>query len=312
VKVDDKEVEVAALPPPPPPAPRPDPRIEAAKREEAARAEKAAAEALAKEKAAEAKAQAEREERAKAEAEAIEQAKAEAEAKARAETRRAAEAKAKADAEAKAAAEAKAKAEAEAKAVAEAKAKAEADAKAKAVAEAKAKAEAEAKRVAEAKAEAEAKAKKQAELADKFNPGDIRQLLQTKERSQSTGATGAEVNRTASLGTATGLSQKLAPSMRDSLGGIIKEQMERCYVVPVAAASAKVTLPRIDVRFNPDGSLASEPKIVQVGPTDLDRVVAETALRAVRRCAPYRIPAQFAPYYEDWKYWRVEFEAGVT
>ncbi len=302
MKVDDKEVKAAALPPPPPPAPRPDPRIEAAKREEAARAEKAAAEALAKEKAAEAKAQADREERAKAEAEAIEQAKAEAEAKARTEARRAAEARAKAEAEAKAAAEAKAKAEAEAKAVAEAKAKAEADAKAKAVAEAKAKADSEAKRVAEAKAEAEAKAKRQAELADKFNPGDIRQLLQTKERSQSTGATGAEVNRTASLGTATGTSQRLNPSQRDALIGLLTEQLHRCWVVPVALQSAaNPPVPSLRVKLNEDGSLAAEPVVMNRSSDSLFGVAAESATRAARRCAPLRIPAQFVPYYQDWK-----------
>ena len=272
MKVDDKEVEAAALPPPPPPAPRPDPRIEAAKREEAARAEKAAAEALAKEKAAEAKAQAEREERAKAEA------------------------------EAKAAAEAKAKAEAEAKAVAEAKAKAEADAKAKAVAEAKAKADSEAKRVAEAKAEAEAKAKRQAELADKFNPGDIRQLLQTKERSQSTGATGAEVNRTASLGTATGTSQRLNPSQRDALIGLLTEQLHRCWVVPVALQSAaNPPVPSLRVKLNEDGSLAAEPVVMNRSSDSLFGVAAESATRATRRCAPLKIPAQFVPYYNDWK-----------
>jgi hypothetical protein len=77
--------------------------------------------------------------------------------------------------------------------------------------------------------------------------------------------------------------------MRDSLGGIIKDADGALLRGPGRSRVAKVTLPRIDVRFNPDGSLASEPKIVQVGPTDLDRVVAETALRAVRRCAPYRI-----------------------
>ena len=35
---------------------------------------------------------------------------------------------------------------------------------------------------------------------------------------------------------------------------------------------------------------------------------AETALRAVRRCAPYNIPPKFAPFYADWKRWYVEFD----
>jgi colicin import membrane protein len=275
MKVADQEAEAAAAPPPPPPPARPDPAE--AKRQEIARAELAKA--------------AEREEAellVKQEA----QAKAEAEAKAKAE----------ADAKAKALAEAKAKAEADAKAkaLAEAKAKAEADAKAKAEAEAKAKAVAEAK--AKAKAEAEAKARRQAELADKFNPGKINELLQTKERAQSSGATGSEINRTASLGTATGTAQRLNPSMRDALIGILQEQLHRCWVVPVALQSApKPPVPSVRIKLNQDGSLAGEPAVINRSPDPLFGVAADSATRAARRCSPLRIPAQFAPYYQDWK-----------
>jgi colicin import membrane protein len=269
MKVADKEEPVAAQPPPPAPPTRSQ-----------------------EDKAAEAKALEEKKLIEKAEAEAIEKAKA------------AEQAKIEAEAQAKAEAEAKAKAEAEARKVAEAKAKAKAEA------DAKAKAEAEAKKIAEAKAkeEAEAKARKEAQVAKKLDMGDIRQFLDNKERNQSTGATGAEVQKTASLGTATGTAAKLNPSMRDALGGLLKEQMERCYQPPIGATGGSVALPMLDVRFNPDGTLATEPRIIRSGPNQIDRTVAEAALRAVRRCAPYNIPAKFAPYYADWKVWNIEFE----
>jgi colicin import membrane protein len=299
---DQEEVAVAApLPPRPDEAQREIEKAQAeAKAEADARAAEAKARAEAAAKAAELKAVQEREE-----AEAIAQAKAEAEAKARA------EAKAKAEAEVKRVAEAKEKDEAEAKRLAEAKEreakeKAEAEAEAKRIAEAKAKAEA--KRVAEAKAAAEAKAKRQAELADKFDPGDIRQLLRSKEKTASSGATGAEVNRTAALGTAVGSAQKLNPSMRDALAGIFREQIERCYMPPPGSATTPAEMPVLDVRFNADGTLAAEPKVQRAGSKPIDRAVADAALRAVRRCAPYRIPARFAPFYDDWKYWLIEFD----
>jgi colicin import membrane protein len=202
--------------------------------------------------------------------------------------RQQAEAKAKADADAKAKAEADAKAKAVADA--KAKAKAEADAKAKAVAEAK------------AKADAEAKAKHQAEIAEKFSPGDIRQLLQSKEQAQSSGATGREVNRTASLGTTTGSAQRLNPSQRDQLIGILQEQLHRCWVVPVALQSApKPPVPSVRIKLNQDGSLAADPAVMNRSAEPLFDVAADSATRAARRCAPLRIPAQFVPYYQDWK-----------
>ncbi|MGN7125819.1 cell envelope integrity protein TolA [Methylorubrum thiocyanatum] len=276
-----------------------------AKADAAAKAEAAKAEAAkaAEAKAAAAKAEAEKREelqklieREQADAEAAAKA-AEAKAKARA------EAKAKADAKAKAEAEAHAKAEAEAKAKAEAAAKAEAKAKAEAAAKAKAKAVAEAK----AKADAETKARQQAELANKFSPGDIRQTLASRAASQSTGSTGREVQRTASLGAATGNAQRLSPSLRDALVGMLQQQIERCYSAPPGATQG-VVLPMLDIRLNPDGSLTAEPRVMRAGNNSVDQSIAQAALRAVRRCAPYKIPAQYAPYYNDWKAINAEFE----
>ena len=211
------------------------------------------------------------------------------------------------EAEKKAAAEEAAKlvereqAEALARQQAEAKAKAEADAKAKAVAEAK------------AKAEAEAKAKRQAEVAEKFSPGDIRELLQSKQPAQSAGSTGREVNRTASLGTSTGTAQRLNPSQRDALIGLLQEQLHRCWVVPVALQSVpKPPVPSVRIQLNQDGSLAAEPAVLNRSPEPLFGVAADSATRAARRCAPLRIPAQFAPYYQDWKDLQVNFNLRDT
>jgi len=283
---------------------------------EKAAADKAAAKAKAEAKAraeadAKAKAEAKAEAEAKAQAEAEAKAKAVADAKAKAEAKARAEAKAEAEARARAEAKAEAEAKAQAEAEAKAEAKAEAEAKAHAAAEAKAKAEAAAKAKAvadaRAKAAAEAKAKRQAELAAKFNSGSIRDMLASHGPSQSTGATGREVQRTAALGAATGTSQRLNPSQRDALVGLLQQQIERCYSAPPGAAQG-IVLPQLDIRLNPDGSLTTDPRILRAGGSAVDRSIAEAAVRAVRRCAPFRIPAQFAPFYNDWRVINAEFE----
>ncbi|MCC2651180.1 MAG: protein TolA [Microvirga sp.] len=273
MKVADKEEPVAAQPPPPAPPTRSQ-----------------------EDKAAEAKALEEKKLIEKAEAEAIEKAKA------------AEQAKIEAEAQAKAEAEAKAKADAEAKKVAEAKAKAKAEA------DAKAKAEAEAKKIAEAKAkeEAEAKARKEAQLAKKLDMGDLKQFLDNKDKSQSTGATGAEVQKTASLGTATGSAAKLSPSLRDALIGILVSQIERCYSAPIAASGGQVTAPILDIRLNQDGSLTTEPRVLQAGSSSTDRAVADAAVRAIRKCRQFEIPAKFVPYYADWKILNVQFDPPLS
>ncbi|MCJ2121079.1 cell envelope integrity protein TolA [Methylobacterium sp. J-077] len=287
----------------------------AEKAAEKAAADKAAAAAKAEAKAA-AKAEAEKREQLD---KLIERQEAEAVAAAEKAAAAKAEAKAKADAAkaeaareaARKAAEAKAEAEAERqKEMAEAKAaqeKADAAAKAEAAAKAKAKAMADAK----AKADGEAKARKQAELADKFNAGDIRSMLASKAPSQSTGATGHTVQKVAALGAATGTAQRLSPSLRDALVGLLQQQIERCYSAPPGAAQG-VVLPVLDIRLNPNGSLSTEPRIMRGGSSGVDQSIAQAALRAVRRCAPYNIPATYAPYYNDWKAINAEFEFTAT
>ncbi|MGO4675305.1 cell envelope integrity protein TolA [Bosea sp. 2YAB26] len=220
----------------------------------------------------------------------------------------AAKAKAEAEAQARADAAAKAKAEAQAKAAAAeaAKEKAEAEAKAKAEAEAKAKIAAAAK----AKAEAEAKAKREAEIAKNFNPTDIAKLLQSKEPAQSSGSSAPQVNRTASLGTERGASQKLSPSLRAQLVGIIQDQLLKCWNVPIGLANAKgAVVPSVRMKLNTDGSLAGQPGVINTSSDPLFRVAADSALTATRRCAPLRIPAQFAAYYDDWRDVVVNFDA---
>ena len=267
----------------PPPAPPPPPRREVERKPEA-------------------KAETKREEAAKL----VEREAEEAEAKAVAEREKAAadgKARAEAQARQKAESEARERAKAEAKALAEAKERARIEAEAKAVAEAKLQAEI------KAKAEAEAKAKRQAEVADRFNPGDIRQLLGLKEPAQSSGATGREVQRTAALGMATGNAQRLNPSQLGALKALLQDQIRNNYLEVPGSKNDAVTIPVLQIRLNRDGSLAAEPRLLRVGPKPIDRAVAEAALRAVRRSAPFRIPAQYAAFYEDWKELNPEFTA---
>jgi colicin import membrane protein len=193
---------------------------------------------------------------------------------------------------------------------AELRAKAEAEAKAKADAAAKAKAE-QRKKLAEAKAkaEAEAKAKREAELAARFDPNGIARLLASKEPAQAFGSTGREVQRTAALGTATGNSPRLSPSLRDALMGLLRDQLHRCWQPPIGAQGTdKPPVPSVRVSLKEDGSLAREPAVINSSADPLFRTVADSATRATKRCSPLRIPAQFQPYYEDWKNLVVNFD----
>jgi hypothetical protein len=59
----------------------------------------------------------------------------------------------------------------------------------------------------------------------------------------------------------------------------------------------------IDLRLNPDGSVAAESKVI-ASPTP---EIGKAMLRAALMCGPYRLPAQ---KYEKWKHILVDFDLG--
>ena len=57
--------------------------------------------------------------------------------------------------------------------------------------------------------------------------------------------------------------------------------------------------------LNKDGSVSGEPSVVNRGSTALFQIAAESAMRAVRRCQPFRLPAS---KYEAWRDVEVKFD----
>jgi colicin import membrane protein len=184
----------------------------------------------------------------------------------------------------------------------QAKAEAEAKLKAEKLAEQRKKeAEAKAKAVAAAKKAAEEKKRQEAaEKAPAFDPNAIRnKLLASHERPTSSGSTGAQVSRTPSLGTRTASGARLSPSDREALIGMIGDQIRRCWNLTVTSAPSVKPVVHIELAAN--GELVAAPRLTNSSGEPNFRAVAESGMRAIRQCSPYRIPAKYAQYFDDWK-----------
>lgn len=76
----------------------------------------------------------------------------------------------------------------------------------------------------------------------------------------------------------------------------------RCFDVPAAVRGELLATPvRVRIRFALDGSLAAAPEAIEVGGSEVDRMLSEAAVRAVRRCAnegSIRLPRE---RYEAWR-----------
>src|SRR3984893_12796476 len=144
------------------------------------------------------------------------------------------------------------------------------------------------------------------EPQQKFDPGDIAKFL-NKEAPQRKQASGHDLSQVASLGSPTASAAKMSPSLWDQLDGLLQEQYKRCWNFAGLGAQQKY-IPEIHVQYTQDGSLIGQPVLLNP-PSDPNlRALAESAMRAVRRCDPLRIPSQYQLYYDQWKGRIVRFD----
>ncbi|MBV9589853.1 MAG: cell envelope integrity protein TolA [Hyphomicrobiales bacterium] len=134
-----------------------------------------------------------------------------------------------------------------------------------------------------------------------FSTSAIEKLLVSKEKPQASGSVGAQLQKTASLGTQTGNAPKLSPSMRDALAGLLKDQVQKCFDIPPGLDETQIQQAQVRVVFKEDGSLAERPQVASSSSDPGVRAVAGALQRAIMRCAPYQIPAQFLPTFNEWK-----------
>jgi len=80
----------------------------------------------------------------------------------------------------------------------------------------------------------------------------------------------------------------------------IRAQIQRCWSVPGGARDGHELIVTIRIYLNPDGSLNRSPEVADAsGMADpYYRTMAESAVRAVRKCEPLRVPST---KYEDWR-----------
>jgi colicin import membrane protein len=145
-----------------------------------------------------------------------------------------------------------------------------------------------------------------AEQTQKFDPGDISRFL-SKETPQRKASSGRELEKTAALGSPTASAEKMAPSLWGQLDGLLQEQYKRCWNF-IGLGGRQKYVPEIHVEYAQDGSLIGEPALLNPPADPNLRNLADSALRAVRRCDPLRIPARYQPYYNEWKGRIVRFD----
>ncbi len=150
----------------------------------------------------------------------------------------------------------------------------------------------------------EAKKEEPKKPEPKFDPASIQKRLALidKREPQRRLAAGETLSQTASLGTPTAS----APQLSMNELAALRARLQECWTVPVGVADARDLQIQVRIQFRRDGSLAAEPALLNRGHHPAFQVAAESALRAVKKCAPY----SFMPVakYEAWKDVEVTFD----
>lgn len=143
----------------------------------------------------------------------------------------------------------------------------------------------------------------------RFNPGKLSALLDKREKTQ---PSITELLKDKEYGKQKIISNIDLQQQIISIGDAITKHIDdnRCYKTPAGAKGAAELRVTIHMRLNPNGKLIGSPKVMDGGRMNLPgqeffRTAAESALRAVRKCAPY----DFLPkdQYELWRDMEINF-----
>src|SRR5262245_31978950 len=131
-------------------------------------------------------------------------------------------------------------------------------------------------------------------------PLDFRNIEQKlalldKRDAQRHAYTGETLNSTPTLGTKTGTAPTLSQNELDAL----RARLAQCWNPPAGVVEAKNLNVEVQMMLRQDGSLSAEPKVLNRSAHPLFQIAAESALRAIRTCAPFN----FLPVakFEIWK-----------
>ena len=140
-----------------------------------------------------------------------------------------------------------------------------------------------------------------------YDPNSIAKLI-NRDKPQQAAAAAPEVSHTASIGASTQSAPRMSQSLMAALDGLMTEQIYACWTDDGLGRGGYA--PEIRVQYARDGSLIGQPVLLNPSADANLQNLADSALRAVRRCNPLKIPAQYAPYYEEWRQrrWRLHAE----
>ncbi len=138
----------------------------------------------------------------------------------------------------------------------------------------------------------------------KFDLSQISALLDKKKQEKSSQKTEeTDTKKSQSAGKVANSSSKGADrSLPLSISEIdaLRQQVQKCWNVPTGSVNAEDLVVKLRISLDRDGKVQGQPEVIRSGSyrNNFEKIATESAIRAVLRCGPYRLPAA---KYDRWK-----------
>ena len=134
-----------------------------------------------------------------------------------------------------------------------------------------------------------------------FDTDALKALANKADQTASVAESG-ETDQQASFGSRNG---SQAAAMTQSELDALRAQVAQCWSPPVGAADASQLRVRIEFGLDRQGNVTRGPEPIEFPASQFGVAAVESAIRAVRRCAPYNLPAE---KYNTWRQVRITFD----
>jgi colicin import membrane protein len=86
----------------------------------------------------------------------------------------------------------------------------------------------------------------------------------------------------------------------------------QCWKPMRQPADADAYVAQVRLAYNPDGSLSKPARLVNPPSDPALKPQAKSVMAAVQNCNPLPVPAQYRPYYEQWKTKTIHFDPQIA
>jgi colicin import membrane protein len=106
--------------------------------------------------------------------------------------------------------------------------------------------------------------------------------------------------------------KRMTPAQQADFDAWMIKTYLACWKPAPRPADADPYVAQVRLAFKPDGSLAKPPKLVNPPSDPAMKPQAKSVMQAVQTCNPLPMPAQYRPFYEQWRAKTIHFNPQIA